>query len=226
MKPLISLLLIFVLASCGKKQNTSPASKPLAENKSEDTTSIQFKNQKTLSITGNFSGKGEDILTAAITDSLGKPLQRVPDPMKSDWDTLVRYYFRMGYYTTISLKTGTTPKLTFTGQGVYCLINIGDNNNDGKDEIALVPDLPDYSNLNSCHIYSVCDGTWKKLFSFGIFEGAFDFTGDIGPAFKTIPDFFEKQGKSWEYRDYYNQDEYDSLTYLNQMKKLIIPNCK
>lgn len=69
--------------------------------------------------------------------------------------------------------------------GTYCLINLGDNNNDGKDEVAVVPDLPDYS--NTCHIYTLCSHHWTELKMFSINEGGFTFPKEA------VPGFLEKE---------------------------------
>ena len=48
-------------------------------------------------------------------------------------------------------------------------------NNDKKDEIALVIDYCDYSSLNSCVIYSLCNNNWKIIKHFTINETSFDY---------------------------------------------------
>lgn len=51
-------------------------------------------------------------------------------------------------------------------QGLYCLINIGDLNLDGKDEIALSVDYIDESLYNTCRVYSVYFDKWTELKQF------------------------------------------------------------
>jgi hypothetical protein len=112
-----------------------------------------------------------------------------------------------------------------TAHGLYCLINIGDNNADGKDEIALVIDRLDFSRVNSCQIYSICNNKWTLLKQFSIHEGSFDFTTDKAPKFDNIKDFLEKQNGKWVYKDYL-QDDYERLEDVGKMMTLKLDRCK
>ena len=81
------------------------------------------------------------------------------------------------------------------------MINLGDLNKDKKDEIALVVDVPDYSQLNTCHIYSLCNNQWTEIKRFSIHEGAFTFgKGEDAHNFEEIRGFLEKEkvlGNIW-----------------------------
>jgi hypothetical protein len=103
-------------------------------------------------------------------------------------------------------------------QGLYCLINIGDNNSDGKDEIAIVVDLLDYSRVNICRIYTLCNNKWIVLKQFTINEDAFnDLTGDKASIFNEIRGYLEKQKGKWHYRDLLEDKE--------KMEPLILKQC-
>lgn len=54
--------------------------------------------------------------------------------------------------------------------GLAYLKNEGDLNGDGIDEISFVVDWADWSNTNTCYIYSYINGTWEKVYSFSIFD--------------------------------------------------------
>ncbi|NML36348.1 hypothetical protein HHL17_03975 [Chitinophaga sp. G-6-1-13] len=161
-----------------------------------------FKEAKQVSLTGDFDGDGkaDTLIQQLRLMGDGSPVDSVPDPEREEYDSIVKYYFDKEIALTIALssKSGDTILLS-SAMGTYCLINLGDNNADGKDEVALVPDLPDYSNLNTCHIYTLCGKHWTELNSFGINEGGFTFTSDT--VFKTIPGYLEKRAGKWMYQD-------------------------
>ena len=110
---------------------------------------------------------------------------------------------------------------------MHCLINIGDNNKDGRDEIALVVDYLDISRVNSCKIFSLCKNRWKLLKEFGIHEGSFDFETDhnLFPVFTEIKEFLEKKNGKWVYKDYLN-DFYERKKYVGKMKQLKLDKCE
>jgi hypothetical protein len=97
--------------------------------------------------------------------------------------------------------------------------------NDGKDEIAFVIDHLDYSRVNSCKIYSLCQGKWILLKQFGILEDAFDFTTEKAPIFEKITGFLEKQKGKWVYKDYL-QESYDNPEDVGKMLPLKLKKCK
>lgn len=161
-----------------------------------------FKEVRLSSLTGDFDGDGK---TDTLIQQLrlmgdGSLVDSVPDPYKEEYDSIVKYYFHQEIAMTVTLSSKKADTILFRpAMGTYCLINLGDNNNDGKDELALVPDLPDYSNLNTCHIYTLCGQHWVALKTFPINEGGFTFTRDT--IFKTIPGYLEKSAGKWMYRD-------------------------
>lgn len=109
-------------------------------------------------------------------------------------------------------------------QGLYCLINVGDLNDDSRDEIALVPDNMDFSRHSYCHIYSFCPSGWKGLFKFSVHEGVFDYTGDRPPVFTNIPEVLEYRDNEWRFYDYMDM-EYETAEEVSQMKKLVVTSC-
>lgn len=109
-------------------------------------------------------------------------------------------------------------------QGLYCLINLGDLNADGKEEIALVVDHLDFSGVNQCEIYSYCSNQWTLLKRFSIHEEAFIYMTENALRFDAIKGYLEKRDGRWMYLDYEKalvSDEADS-----KMMPLKVDLCK
>lgn len=186
-----------------------------------------FHKLNKLFTTGDFDGdKKPDTLYQHNYSRLQKAeIMYAPDPEKTDWDSVVKWFYRQQADVFLKMSGGSIPVLHLgTAQGLYCLINIGDINHDGKDEVALVADFCDYSNVNSCKIYSLCHNRWTLLKEFGIHEAAFSFTGNRMPLFKDIKGFLEKQGGKWKYADY-NQNDFNTAEEVGSMKILALKRC-
>jgi hypothetical protein len=183
-----------------------------------------------LSIAGDFDGDGqkEILFQHNFSKLTKKEIDHAADPFANEWDTVVQWFDHQqaDIYLAIDKKNCDTLHLGL-GQGLYCLINIGDNNKDGKDEIALVVDYLDYSRVNTCKIYALCSNQWKLLQEFGIHEGAFDITSDdkLFPVFTEIKEFLEKQDGKWVYKDYLD-DFSDKKKDVGKMKPLKLQKCK
>jgi len=189
---------------------------------------IKLHKLEKLFVVGNFDGdKQKDTIFQHNYSTLTRTeIEYSADPFKNDWDTVVKWFYEQGanLYLTISKNNQDTLHLG-TAQGLYCLINIGDNNTDGKDEIALVIDHLDFSRVNSCKIYSFCKNKWTLLKQFGVHEDAFNFTSDKAPLFGNIKDFLEKQNGKWVYKDYL-QDGYETQEAVGNWLKLQLDKCK
>jgi len=147
--------------------------------------------------------------------------------MKTDWEEVTKWFYDQDSDLTLTLNRKNKEILHLgTGQSLYCLINIGDSNKDGNDEIAFVIDRCDNSRLNTCEIYTLCKGKWQLLKEFGIREDAFDWIkGENQPKFNSIKGYLEKQNKVWKYLDN-NINEYDSADEVGKMKVLKLNKCK
>ncbi|KOS07772.1 hypothetical protein AM493_18225 [Flavobacterium akiainvivens] len=173
-----------------------------------------------LTITGDFNGDGkQDTLSQFVADSLGNKLDYILDT--GDWDTTIPLYTRMHYYNEFTLNGSLIDINRQMGVGLLCLINLGNINSTKGDEVALVPFLKDYSNLNHCRIYSYCSGNWAEVFNFNINEMDFIYTGSVEPVFTAIPGRLEKQNGTWVYIDYMDWFEDPTIP----MKPLKVPNC-
>ncbi len=183
-----------------------------------------------LSIGGDFDGDGQKEILFQYNFSIRykKEIVYAADPFANEWETVVQWFDRQqpDIYLTLNKKNSDTLHLG-SGQGLYCLINIGDNNHDGKDEIALVIDYLDYSRVNTCKIFSLCKKQWKLLKEFGIHEEAFDFeTGQKPfPVFTEIKEFLEKKNGKWIYKDYL-EEFFDKRKDVGKMKELKLDNCQ
>lgn len=192
-------------------------------------TNEDFHKLEKLSVTGDFDGdkKTDTIYQNNFSNLEKKDIDFAPNPMKKDWDEVVKWFYNQDADVNLTLNRKDSEVLHLgTAQGLYCLINIGDINKDGKDEIAFVIDKCDDSRTNTCKIYTLCDGKWQLLKEFGILEDAFDWNKDeMQPKFNSIKGYLEKQNGTWNYLDY-NQTEYDSAEEVGKLKVLRLNKCK
>lgn len=131
---------------------------------------------------------------------------------------------RSDVYLTINQPATDTIHLG-AETGLYCLLNLGDLNNDGKDEVAFVVDYADESNINTCSIYSCCNGKWTAVKDFSINENSFTWTTDAKPVFVDIKDYLEKRNGAWYCMDHQKmmvgENPEDS-----EMKLLTVGKCR
>jgi len=212
------IALLCITASCTKKVS------PITAATKTPTDTLTYSTANTLTITGDFDGDGkQDILNQLLADSTGRPIDKVRD--HETWEETVNYYSKQGYYTAVVINHKPADILTFSNsQGLYCLINVGDLNNDKRDEIALVPDSMDFSRHNYCHIYSFCPSGWKDVFSFSVHEDAFDYMGDTLPVFTNIPQALEYRNSEWYFYDYLDM-QYKTEEDVGKMLPLIVAPC-
>lgn len=190
--------------------------------------SVKLHQLKKLSVVGDFDGdKKQDTIFQHHFSRLTKTeIEQAADPFQNEWDTVVKWFYHQDadLYLTIYNRNKDTLRLG-TAQGLYCLINIGDNNADGKDEIALVINYLDFSRVNSCKIYSLCSDKWTLLKQFGIHEDAFNFTSENTPLFHNIKAYLEYDHNKWVYKDYLH-DGYNNQEDVGRMLPLKLDKCK
>ncbi len=218
---LILLLLIFCCCN--------PASRgPVGRSKHGSLSGIPLHSVQDFKIFGDFDGDGRSEVINAFLYSrrLHRRIDSAADPFQVSWDSVIAWFHQQDADLCIVLSAGRQDTLHLgPAQGLYCLINLGDTNGDGKDEVAFVVDRLDYSRLNSCQIYTGCDGKWTQRFRFGVHEGAFDWTGATAPDFADIPGFLERRDGSWLYADYPDDGYEDGADSFRRMKPLRIPAC-
>ncbi len=188
------------------------------------TKKMKLEQLESKSIIGDFDGdKKADTLTEIHTSEEENNII-TEIPFINDYDNLVDYYFKHSIRTSLKSSNKRIKDLDLgTSFGVYCLINIGDNNGDKKDEIALVIDYCDFSNLNSCKIYSLCNNNWKMIYHFAIHEAAFDYIEGEKLDPNKIGDYLQKKKGKWFYADALEVlKSYDTIM---KMKPLKIKKC-
>jgi hypothetical protein len=208
MRLFTTIILVLSLSfSCSK------ADKNLKTKFYDDTTVLKstvekyhFHKLDKLFCVGDFDGDGKkDTLFEHNFSKLKKEeIEIAPDPMKNDWEEIIKWFSKQDSDLYISFNSSNKDTLKLgKAQGLYCLLNIGDINFDSKDEIAFVVDYLDFSNLNSCKIYSLCKGKWTELKQFNIDESAFDFTSTTSSGIKN---YLEKKDNKWFYKDNLQKD--------------------
>lgn len=223
-KTIFILILILGLLSCNS-QTEKLVENLTVPNRVDD--KIKLHKLDKLFVIGDFNGdeKQDTIFQHNYSRLTNTEIEFSADPFQNEWDTVVNWFYnqKADLYLTINKINNDTLHLG-TAQGLYCLINIGDNNADGKDEIALVIDYLDFSRVNSCKIFSLCNYEWIILKEFNIYEGAFDFSGNKPPILTEIKEFLEKRNGQWYYIDYIQ--EYEKQEDVGKMLKLQIEPCK
>jgi len=191
----VLLVLGFLLISCFNKWSKN---KKTSNQAFKDSSELVFRKLENLKVVGDFKGNGtkDTLFQFNFSNTTKTELVSAPDPFQNDWDKVREWFYHQDTDVLLRFKSDDKAVLHLgTAQGLYCLINIGDINADGKDEIALVVDQLDDSRINTCKIYSICDSQWLVLKEFDVFEGAFDFknTSNQMPIFTFIKDFLEEK---------------------------------
>jgi hypothetical protein len=222
----IVILFVFLAALSCSEQNEKRAVK--VEN-SDKKYIINYKRLEKIVMAGDFDGDGkqDSIFQANINTENGLSIDSCPDPWKHEWDTVVTYFNRNFSRITLSSSLPGVETLYLDGGlGFYCLINIGDNNHDKKDEIALVVDKADFTRVNYCMIYTICSKEWIEQKTFSIHESAFDYLDKKSATTDEIIGFLEKKKGKWKYLDYLDDLHTNDETEANQFQPLNLKRCK
>jgi hypothetical protein len=198
------LLFTFLLSSCGHKAGTAVEHDSTNISKEQNGV-IKLHKLKKLFVVGDFDGDAQPDTLAEhyISKLTGEEIDSAADPFQNEWETVVKWFYHQQVRVLLKFHKSSMDTLPLgTAHGLYCLINIGDINEDRIDEIAFVVDQLDVSHLNSCAIYSLCGEKWVELKQFEIHESAFEFVGDTPPVFNDIKEYLEFQNGKWFYRDY------------------------
>jgi len=183
-------------------------------------------------ITGDFDGDHKtDTLQEHYTDSIYK---NEAAKYYTSTDTTVEYSdvsFLNLYFNNRSYLEWKEKKLKLPGGhiGFHYIENCGDVNDDGKDEIILVNQWDDYSNINTAYVYTFNKGNWHEIHTIPVWEWQFPPT----PSISRIPGIFgsfeyvvildevanaalEAQLKTYKFMNYY-PDESVEFTGRNAM---------
>ena len=220
---------MLLLIECNKKANEPKNSIKVVEKTSKSLQKISMHKLSKLIVSGNFDGSGkiDTLFQHTFSKKTNSEIIQVPNPKENDWNLVENWFYNQEAEVFLASKFKKYNTLHLgIAQGLYCLLNIGDNNNDGKDEIALVIDKLDNSQVNTCKIYSYCGNSWIVLKQFDVFEDAFNFNGENNkpPEFNYIKGFLEKKKGKWFYKDY-SQNEYDNPNDVGKLLPLQICKC-
>lgn len=178
-----------------------------------DVNNLQLANK---SIVGDFDGDGrKDTLNEILISFLdNNVIQTIPNYYKNDDNEIENWLNKRKTRLCLIFKSDTllVSDNFADSYNLYCLINLGDLNKDGKDEIAFVVNYLDVSSINSCKIYSYCNGKWELKKRFTIHEDAFDKKFKNG-----IKGFLEKRKNKWFYTELEN-DEKIKILHLEKCK--------
>lgn len=180
-------------------------------------------------IKGDFDGDGKpDELRTHLYSEIDKTEPDcVADAREMEFDSVAGWYSKKEtrLYLSLNGKENLTLNLGYA-DGLYCLINLGNLDNKPGDEIALSIAYFDYSNVNSCRIYSFYSGRWTLRKQFSIHEESFTYPGnEPAPTFAEIRGFLEKRKGVWRYSDYHENDLTLDMPW-EKMKALKLPKCE
>ncbi len=169
-------------------------------------------------IVGHFTGKetNDTLRFQYITDG-GDELTRIPS-MENDWDSVIKW-FCQDYQINSFIAFGSDTLFFESAYNLFCFFNIGDVNLDGVDEFALVVNWLDYSNINSCKIYSICNHKFSLLKVFNIHESAFIQRGNHDPSFIGIKDYLEREDGVWKFHEYLNDNNENKEMTILQLEQ-------
>jgi hypothetical protein len=214
-------VLICALFGCTVKfaRHTAQPTAPVKD------TPVKLRKLQKLFAVGDFDGdnRRDTLFQHTYSYLTHAEIDSAADPFQQPWDTVVYWFYDQKPDVYLSLDANDTLHLG-AGQGLLCLINIGDNNADGRDEVALVIDHLDFSRVSDCRIYSLGADGWVLLKQFRIHEEAFDYRGER-PVFTEIKGYLEKQEGRWQYIDYLDEDWYESEEDLGKFRPLELGSC-
>lgn len=167
-------LFIATIISCTRNGNNKTSSElTLSINKNADTNSIKEFGDR-YSIVGDFNGDKmvDTVFESYISSLTNKETYKKQNTV--DWEKNIDLIVQKLPVTRLyaSIPKVDTFIVTKEAQqiGLFHFRNLGDLNEDGKDEIGYAINWSDNSNLNHYHIVSIIDNKFKEIFSFEINE--------------------------------------------------------
>lgn len=137
---------------------------------------------KPLEVTGRWRSKDNiDTLSVHLySRTLGKEMAS-PSFFRDefDYDRLAELMIKLNPVVYVVNRNNPADTLTIgegTGQmfGLYFIINEGDLDGDGLDELIYMVDWADWSATNTFHIATYKNGKWADLYNFPVWEWQFD----------------------------------------------------
>ncbi len=168
-------LFIATIFSCNQTDNNKniPVDSLSISNQA-DTNSFHKEFGDRYSIVGDFNGdrKVDTVFESYISSLTNKETYKKQNTV--DWENNLDLIIKKLPVTRLyaSIPTVDTFIVTKEAQqiGLFHFRNLGDLNEDGKDEIGYAINWSDNSNLNHYHIVSIINNKFKEIFSFNINE--------------------------------------------------------
>ena len=196
----LKIIIIFFLALMKCDGNSG-----IAMQINDSIQSIILQDVQTQYIVGHFTGEEtNDTLRFQYSTDEEVEIKRIPS-MENDWDSIIKWFYQ-DYQINSFIAFGSDTLFFESAYNLFCFFNIGDVNLDGVDEFALVVNWLDYSNINSCRIYSICNHKFSLLKVFNIHESAFIQEETQNTSFIGIKDYLEKEDGVWKFHEYINDN--------------------
>lgn len=177
MRNLLSIGVLLVLVACGTPTQTPSIEEKLKDSMvvEETLVSTDYKTPvwgKRLEIIGDFDGDQKlDTLKEHFIIN-GKEAPKSYEEIKA-YEEHVDYVMVNNAVVSLKAKGFTDIRCEGMCLGILLVENVGDLDKDGKDEIGVVLDAADFSNLNSYRIYSYHNEEWKERLQFNFHEVAY-----------------------------------------------------
>ena len=212
------ITIVFFLALIGIKCNwNNGGSVHIPTNAS--TKDIILQDIQPQDVIGHFTGKdsNDTLRFQYFSGIVGTEITRIPS-MENDWDSIIDWFNQTHQiHSFIACEYDT---LFFdSAYDLFCFINIGDVNFDGVDEFALVVNWLDYSQINSCRIYSICNHKFTFLKVFEIHESVFLQKDNHDTSIIGIKGILEKENDEWKFHEYFSDVPEDRGMDVLQLEK-------
>lgn len=168
-------LFIASVFSCNQTDNIKTITvDSLSISNNTDTNSLRKEFGDRYSIIGDFNGDGnkDTVYESYISSMTSKETYKKQD--NEDWENNISLIVKQLPVTRLYTSITKVDTFIVTNEaqqiGLFHFRNLGDLNEDGKDEIGYAINWADNSNLNHYHIVSIIDNKFKEIFSFKINE--------------------------------------------------------
>jgi hypothetical protein len=159
------LLILFISCNEKKKENVS-----VTKNEKPIVTKLDER----YSIVGDFDGDQimDTIFESYQNSKTKKEINKTHNSL--DWDNEVAVTIKKNPISILYSNVKSINKLIvskdYQQKGIYLFSNLGDINEDGKDEFGYAVDWADFSNLNTYHVMTLNKNKFVEIFNFPIHE--------------------------------------------------------